>query len=318
MKKILKVLLLIPLGILITALVVVMLPIAFIAHIVDKPFRKKRQEKLKLSIIENWLPARKYIYLQIDSDFPLANYARTEIMNKFGDHIVVDEWSREQNAWTHNFPNSENRISAIVQDIIGDYDDEPGFKLLTVLPSTKTFDANQAILLSENDQGKISFNGLLPNEQDIKTAVESVIATCIHAWESPEKPRGRITVTIDGNHFDDIKGFHDEVNIKLCPTFKEYGRNLSAFEDVLKGGFLIHEYGEPIKLVWLNADKSKDDLGYEATLKQLEADEKTAHTANSQQINQAIIEANAQNGHTLFDSIVDIIKSQDNVTLELK
>jgi hypothetical protein len=37
---------------------------------------------------------------------------------------------------------------------------------------------------------------------------------------------------------------------KLCPGFEGFGRNLSAFNDVLRGGFGLFEYDEPISSVW--------------------------------------------------------------------
>jgi len=39
------------------------------------------------------------------------------------------------------------------------------------------------------------------------------------------------------------------------------GRNLNAYNDVLTGGFGVHDYEEHIKIRWTNSDKSKKDLG---------------------------------------------------------
>ncbi|GHU82973.1 hypothetical protein AGMMS50284_5720 [Clostridia bacterium] len=41
------------------------------------------------------------------------------------------------------------------------------------------------------------------------------------------------------------------------------GRNLDAFNDILRGGFGRHGYGEPIKIKWLCYEKSKRTLGEE-------------------------------------------------------
>jgi hypothetical protein len=35
--------------------------------------------------------------------------------------------------------------------------------------------------------------------------------------------------------------FYDEVERKLCPGFEGFGRNLSAFNDVLRGGFSLFD-----------------------------------------------------------------------------
>lgn len=47
---------------------------------------------------------------------------------------------------------------------------------------------------------------------------------------------------IDGNNFNNLEGFHDEAQRKLCPSFKGFGRNLAAFDDILWGGFLTFDY----------------------------------------------------------------------------
>jgi RNAse (barnase) inhibitor barstar len=39
------------------------------------------------------------------------------------------------------------------------------------------------------------------------------------------------------------------------------GNNLDAFSDLLEGGFGVHEYKEPIRLIWKDFSKSKLDLG---------------------------------------------------------
>lgn len=69
------------------------------------------------------------------------------------------------------------------------------------------------------------------------------------------------TIIIDGNNFSDVQSFYDEAQQKLCPGFREFGRNLDAFNDILFGGFGVFGTGENIKLVWKNSAKSKRDLG---------------------------------------------------------
>jgi RNAse (barnase) inhibitor barstar len=70
-------------------------------------------------------------------------------------------------------------------------------------------------------------------------------------------------ITIDGNNFNDLDSFFDEVQRKFCPDFKEFGRNLNAFNDVLYGGFKVFEYEEPIAVIWINSEKSKHDFDKE-------------------------------------------------------
>ena len=53
----------------------------------------------------------------------------------------------------------------------------------------------------------------------------------------------REVFTIDGRRFSNMAGFYDEVERVL--TFgldRKIGRNLNAFNDILRGGFWRHEY----------------------------------------------------------------------------
>ena len=72
------------------------------------------------------------------------------------------------------------------------------------------------------------------------------------------------TFILDGNRFDDLEGFYCEIDRLLTKdlTWKT-GHNLYAYNDLLRGGFGVHEYGEPIIIKWLNYRKSKKDLGEE-------------------------------------------------------
>ncbi len=69
---------------------------------------------------------------------------------------------------------------------------------------------------------------------------------------------------LDGNHFHDMEGFYCEIDKLLTRNlgFKT-GHNLNAFNDLLRGGFGVHEYGEPITIKWINYNKSKQALDEE-------------------------------------------------------
>ena len=59
----------------------------------------------------------------------------------------------------------------------------------------------------------------------------------------------REVFTIDGRRFSNMAGFYDEVERVF--TFGldwKIGRNLNAFNDILRGGFGRHEYGQPIHI----------------------------------------------------------------------
>ncbi len=76
---------------------------------------------------------------------------------------------------------------------------------------------------------------------------------------------------LDGNNFSDINGFFYEVD-KILTNGLDWipGHNFSAYNDLLRGGFGVHNYGEPIVIKWLNYDKSKSELGEEFIYKIIE------------------------------------------------
>ena len=79
------------------------------------------------------------------------------------------------------------------------------------------------------------------------------------------------TFILDGNNFTDMEGFYNEINKLLTKNLHwKTGHNLNAFNDLLRGGFGVHEYNEPITIRWINFNKSKEALGDEMVLILLE------------------------------------------------
>ena len=75
------------------------------------------------------------------------------------------------------------------------------------------------------------------------------------------------TIIIDGNDFCDLEGFYCEIDRLLTKDLTwQTGHNLNAFRDILRGGFGVHEYGEPLLIKWLHYEKSRRELGDSITL----------------------------------------------------
>jgi RNAse (barnase) inhibitor barstar len=71
-------------------------------------------------------------------------------------------------------------------------------------------------------------------------------------------------LVINGNNFADLEGFYTEIDKVLTKDLDwQTGHNLNAFNDLLWGGFGVHDYEEPIAITWINFLKSKADLGNE-------------------------------------------------------
>ena len=110
---------------------------------------------------------------------------------------------------------------------------------------------------------------------------------------------------IDGNRFDDLQGFYDEISERLIPG-AAWGRNLDAFNDILRGGFGTPDDG--FVLAWKNSAESKKRLGYAETVKQLEIRLKRCHPANRESVAVELARAKRNEGPTVFDWVVEIIE----------
>ncbi|MBO4444826.1 MAG: barstar family protein [Bacteroidaceae bacterium] len=123
----------------------------------------------------------------------------------------------------------------------------------------------------------------------------------------------RRTIIIDGNLFDTEEGFYDLMDKLLTKDLPwKTGHNLDAFNDLLRGGFGVHEDGEPLEIVWLNSEKSKKDLGYKATIEHWEEILTKCHSSANRKVRKKISDAKKGIGKTLFDDISEIICNTNN------
>ena len=129
-------------------------------------------------------------------------------------------------------------------------------------------------------------------------------------------------VIIDGKNFNNEDEFYSEIDKLITRNLNwKTGHNLDAFADLLCGGFGFHEYGEQLFITWINASKSKIDLGYDATIEHWENILKRCHPLNIEHVESLIKDARNHAGQTLFDIIVSIILDSDDTghfcTLEI-
>ena len=103
---------------------------------------------------------------------------------------------------------------------------------------------------------------------------------------------------IDGTRFHTLEGFFDEVSTVLIPD-TELGRNLDAFNDILRGGFGTPDGGFTIR--WRNHALSQERLGYKETIRQLEARLQRCHPSNREAVAAELADARAGRGPTVFD-----------------
>jgi RNAse (barnase) inhibitor barstar len=109
---------------------------------------------------------------------------------------------------------------------------------------------------------------------------------------------------IDGERFSTLEEFYDEVHRVM--RLASWGRNLDAFNDILRGGFGTPEEGFTIR--WKNHKTSKERLGYGETARQLEMQLGHCHSTSRFLISKELENAKAHRGSTVFDWLVEIIR----------
>lgn len=109
--------------------------------------------------------------------------------------------------------------------------------------------------LSMIEEGTISFD-VIPDQ-----TFEDVSAFVAAFTSSLTGIEAKKTIVINGNNFSTLEGFYSEIDAVLTKNLSwETGHNLNAFNDLLRGGFGVHDYEEPIVILWQNSDKSKAEL----------------------------------------------------------
>ena len=125
----------------------------------------------------------------------------------------------------------------------------------------------------------------------------------------------KTTLTIDGAQFATLDEFYEEVSRKLIPG-AEWGRNLDAFNDILRGGF-----GTPVDgfvLIWRSSALSRERLGYPETIRQLERRLLQCHPRSRAEVMGQLSRARLSQGPTSFEWLVDIIQGHSDVELRLQ
>ena len=103
---------------------------------------------------------------------------------------------------------------------------------------------------------------------------------------------------IDGAEFTSLDEFYVHVSVRLIPNV-DWGRNLDAFNDILRGGFGTPEDG--FVLCWHSHEISKRKLGYRETVRQLQRRAERCHPSNRIAVEAQLAAALEGKGPTVFD-----------------
>lgn len=114
---------------------------------------------------------------------------------------------------------------------------------------------------------------------------------------------------INGGHFSDLEGFYEEISELFMNDEDWKVGTLDGFDDIL--------YGVESDITWKDSQKSKEDLGFELTKEFYENKIRIGKPLNVDLIQQKLGDLMDGKGQTLFEILVEIIESHQNITLIL-
>ena len=114
---------------------------------------------------------------------------------------------------------------------------------------------------------------------------------------------------INGGHFSDLEGFYEEISELFMNDEDWKVGTLDGFDDIL--------YGFEGEIIWKDSDKSREDLGFELTKEFYENKIRQGKPFNVKLIQQKLDDLTDGKGQTLFEILVEIIESHQNITLIL-
>jgi hypothetical protein len=152
-----------------------------------------------------------------------------------------------------------------------------------------------------------------------------------HASHEPEFPfepaplgplRTQRSYEINGQDFSTLDEFYEEVERVFTPD--QPVRNLDDFNSMLYAEWYgLNHRGFTFR--WKNHELSREKLGYPETVRWLQLRLQRCHPTNRARVGQELASAEAHQGPTAFDWLVDVIRShgpggeheEDNVKLVL-
>ena len=122
----------------------------------------------------------------------------------------------------------------------------------------------------------------------------------------PSPAIAKVEYVVDGADFETLEQFYEVVSRVLIPN-ADWGRNLDAFNDILRGGFGTPEGG--FVFIWKNAARSRVRLGHAETARVLQARLGRCHPSNREHVARELEAASRNEGPTVFDGLVEIIEA---------
>ena len=114
---------------------------------------------------------------------------------------------------------------------------------------------------------------------------------------------------INGGHFSDLNGFYKEVSELFMKDEDWKVGTLDGFDDIL--------YGVDSDITWKNSQKSREDLGFDLTKEFYENKIRIGKPFNVDLIQRKLGDLMDGKGQTLFEILIEIIESHQNIKLIL-
>ena len=114
---------------------------------------------------------------------------------------------------------------------------------------------------------------------------------------------------INGGHFSDLEGFYEEISELFMNDEDWKVGTLDGFDDIL--------YRIDSDITWKNSQKSKEDLGFDLTKEFYENKIRIGKPFNVDLIQQKLDDLMDGKGQTLFEILIEIIESHQNIKLIL-
>ncbi|WP_439478959.1 ribonuclease inhibitor [Chryseobacterium aquaticum] len=128
-------------------------------------------------------------------------------------------------------------------------------------------------------------------------------------WSTSNNNKNKMTV-INGSHFSNLEAFYKEASLLFLKDEDWKVGTLDGFDDIL--------YGYEGEIIWKNARKSKQDLGFDLTKQFYENKIRQGKPFNVRLIQQKLDDLINGSGQTLFEILIEIIESHKNIKLFLE
>jgi RNAse (barnase) inhibitor barstar len=126
-----------------------------------------------------------------------------------------------------------------------------------------------------------------------------------------------VTYVIDGAEVTGLERFWQVIGAAVNGPGGQFGRNLDAFADCLRGGYGTPDDGDFV-IEWRRHDISRRALGHEETARALQRRLERAYPGNRAAVQAQLDEALVGRGPTVFDWLVEIIEEEAPGVLRLR